>query len=99
MVGRLSYNYHIVMAGCTVIDDAGMIIGSSAKRTRGVAHTTIFYGRYVVEWFTAGFPGDTRVTARCCAIIHDTCMVETCPDETTGGMADATILVCWYMVD
>ena len=31
------------------------------------------------------------------AVINDTAMVESRPDETTGGMADATILVCWYM--
>ena len=31
------------------------------------------------------------------AIINDAAMIESRPDETTGGMADSTILVCRYM--
>lgn len=75
-----------------------MIIDSGAKRARGVANTAIFHGRYVVEWFTAGFAGNAGVTAGCRAIVHDPCMVETGTDETTCGMANTTILVCWHMV-
>ena len=98
MVGGLSYDYGIVMARCAVINNTGMIINSSAKCTRGVTNTAIFHGRYVVERFTACFTGDTCVTAGCRAIVDYPCMVETGPDETSGGMANPTILVCWYMV-
>jgi len=31
-------------------------------------------------------------------IVHDAGMIEASPDEATGGMADTTILVGWYMV-
>ena len=96
---RLSSTDHIVMAGFTVINNADMIKDASAKGTRGVTNTTIRKGRYVVEWFTASFPGNTSVAAGCCTIIDDAGMVKPGPEEGTGGMTDATILVCWYMVD
>ena len=97
MFDRLSSTDRIVVAGFAVIDDTGMIIDACVKGTRGVTNATILNGRYVVEWFTASFPDNTRVAAGCCTIVHDAGMVEAGPDEATGGMTDATILVCWYM--
>ena len=94
---RLSCTDHIVVAGFTVINNTCMIIGASAKGARGVTNTTILTGQYVVDWFTASFPSITRVAAGCCTIVHDAGMVKPGPDEGTGGMTDATILVSWYM--
>ena len=98
MFDRLSNTDRIVVAGFAVISDTGMIIDACAKGPRCVTNTTILNGRYVVEWFTASFPGNTRVAAGCCAVVHDAGMVEAGPDEATGGMTYAAILVCWYMV-
>ena len=94
---RLSSSDHIVVAGFTVINNTGMIIAASAKGTRCVTDTAILSCLHMVEWFTASFSGNTRVTAGCCAIIYDTGMIKHRPEKATGGMTDATILVCWYM--
>ena len=99
MCDRLSNTDRIVVAGFAVIDDTGMIIDACAKGTRGVTNTTILNRRYVVEWFTASFPDNTRMAAGCCAIVHDAGMVEAGPVEAPGGMTYATILVCRHMVD
>ena len=33
------------------------------------------------------------------AIVHNAGMIKSCSDKTTGGMTDATILICWYMAN
>ncbi len=54
---------HIVVAGFTVINNTYMIKDASAKGTRGVTDTTILSCLQVVDWFTAGFTGNTSVAA------------------------------------
>ena len=85
------------MAAFTVINNTDMIEDTSAKGTRCVTDTTVLSCLQVVDWFTAGFPGNTSVAAGCCAIIYDTGMIKRRPEKATGGVTDTAILVCWYM--
>ena len=63
MSARLSSTDYIVVAGFTVINNTYMIKDASAKGTRGVTDTAIFSCLQVVDWFTAGFPGNASVAA------------------------------------
>ena len=63
MSARLSSTDYIVVAGFTVINNTYMIKDASAKGTRGVTDTAILSCLQVVDWFTAGFPGNASVAA------------------------------------
>ncbi len=63
MPARLSSTDHIVVAGFTVINNTDMIKDASAKGARCVTDTAIFSCQQVVDWFTAGFTGNTSVAA------------------------------------
>ena len=63
MCARLSSTDHIVVAGFTVINNTDMIEDTSAKGTRGVTGAAVRSCLQVVDWFTAGFPGNASVAA------------------------------------
>ena len=87
VINEFTNTDHIVVAGFTVIDDTGMIIGAGAKGARGVTNTTVFSGWHVVERFTARI---NTVAGR--AIVHDVRMIDECTSEAIRVMARSTII-------
>ncbi len=83
---------HIIVAGVAATSNTGMVIGTSAKGTRGVTNTTVFSGRHMVVRFTA-----RRITMTGVApFAHNVRagMIDESANESFGVMAAAAIRVC-----
>lgn len=90
---------HIVVARIAATDKrrAGMVKCAGTKRPWRMANTAIFTGLHVSmeqrgKWLAACFSRQSRVAARCRAIIYNTRMVDgKCWGKAFGVMAYATV--------
>jgi hypothetical protein len=83
-----------IMAGCTVINDTGMVEASAFKASGCMTDTAVLVGWYMGSCFT---PGVLAIMAGS-AVVHDANMVKGCRYKASGLVAVNAVTVGWHMV-
>ncbi len=82
-----------IVAGSTIVDDAGMIEACRHEAAGSMTDTAILVGVDMIGFLGRG---ETSVMTGC-AVIHDTGMIETCRQKTRGHVTVAAVTVGRYM--
>lgn len=96
-LGRRTYRGNAIMAGRTIVHDAGMIehpANEGKREASGMTDATILICLYMGGCFTYG----KRAIMTGSTVIHDASMIKSSWYKACGLVAYAAILSCWHMI-
>jgi len=98
VIRRFAGRYYAIVAGCAVIDDAGMVEGSTGEAGGVVAGNAILGCRNMRYGLTSGPAHDVAAIMAGHAVVANALVIEDATGKASGGMANVATLSSGYVI-